>query len=133
MPPPYLQDEYGLWEQLGFVTPKVDGWQKCQYPTTLNKTMYRFTFIGDFSLVESFCWVRIIVDSLPEPLVLPAKRYYIKTRPFILEMPLPEYLLLRSPRWVQQVEIRKQISWSNRRWGITNDSDYQLKIEVTGV
>lgn len=130
---PYFQDEFGYWEQLGTLTPNTQGWVKYPYSTELNQTLFRFTFIGDISKVESFCWVRLVVRSQGEPIVLPAQRYYCKTRPFGMDsLIIPKYLILKSPRWIQEVEIRKSVRWKLRKYGIPNDTDYQVKIEVTG-
>ncbi|MEC4804431.1 MAG: hypothetical protein SAJ12_10505 [Jaaginema sp. PMC 1079.18] len=130
---PYFQDEYGYWEELGTITPNTQDWLKYPYSTELNQTLFRFTFVGDISKVESFCWVRLVVRSQGEPIVLPAQRYYCKSRPFGLDsLTIPKYLILKSPRWIQEVEIRKSVSRGLWRYGITNDMNYQIKAEVTG-
>lgn len=106
-------DSLGLWTSLGVISATIDRWQKFYRQATWERDTFRVTFQGNLNTVESFVLVRQV---FPEDLVTPSIRYYPKSEPQILHLPIPADLSqnnigVRSIEVKQAERYRKWMGW----------------------
>lgn len=108
------QDDLGLWNNLGTIQATIDRWQKPQRQATWERDIFRITFQGNLDDVVSFVWIR---QEFLEGAVTPAKRYYPKPEPQLIELPIPADLRanrigVRSLEFKQAERYTRSMGWN---------------------
>lgn len=126
------QDNFGVWSNLGTVTPLHHQW--IEFPgqaQDLNETI-RLTFeCSDFSRINSFGWLRVIYKVNGQLVVEPSTRIYPKEEKIIIPMPVnPEFFqrgnsfrsfqIMKKHRWQRYIGYTPDINWKvtlEELWG----------------
>jgi hypothetical protein len=119
-----VQDEYGTWLIVGEAQLDYYKWVKVGDSHDVTSGTYRLTFqCSDFSLLNSFAWIRAVHAIDDNEIVSPASRIYPKRESLRIELPIPHNFQALQIKQ-QRIEVMKV--W--RKWKNT-DKLWTLKIE----
>jgi hypothetical protein len=119
-----IQDEYGTWLVIGESQLDYYKWVKVGDFHDVTSGTYRLTFqCSDFSLLNSFAWIRAVHAIGGNEIVSSASRIYPKKESLRIELPIPHNFQALQIKQ-QRIEVMKV--W--RRWKNT-DKLWTLKIE----
>lgn len=119
-----IQDEYGTWLIVGEAQPDYYKWIKVGGFHDVTSGTYRIHFqCSDFSLLNSFAWIRAVHSIDENEIVSPAFRIYPKKEQLRIELPIPHNFQALQIKQ-QRIEVMKV--W--KRWKNT-DKLWTLKLE----
>lgn len=123
-----INDELGVWNQLGQVTPIVGTWSKFPVISNgANRTFRATFFCVNFAKIHSFAYIRSEFFTANTSQVVPAIRLYPKQETFIFELPIPKDLLDRNI-YLRHIEVMK-VFRRTKPIGFTSDIDWTIKLE----
>ncbi len=123
-----IQDDIGIWNDLGSVSPISTNWIKFPVVATGANDTLRITFSSqDFSKITSFVWLRPRYQTADSDQVGKAIRIYPSAEKQIVELPIPQDFRDRSV-YFRAFEIKKQLKY-RKYIGTTPDISYLMKLE----
>lgn len=125
---PTREDDIGIWNDLGTVTPNHTTWSK--FPNTAtgaNATLRIICICSDWSKVNSFVWLRARYQTSDSNQVSQSVRIYPHQDNQIIQFPIPQDLQDRSV-YFRDFEIKKNLRW-RKYIGLTPDITWQMKLE----
>lgn len=125
-----MSDYAGSWEFRGLIAPAFNQWTPAQGSTSSGSSLVRLTCHGEKDLVKSFGYIRAVFD-VGTPLETRWQRFYFSEESQILNMELPEELLMNSQVCPRTIEVKKSLFRSYRRYlGTIVDYGWQVGIET---
>lgn len=122
------EDDIGIWNDLGTLTPGAENWVKFPVLATGANDTVRITFSSEnFSKINSFVWLRPRYQTANSDQVGQAIRVYPKPEKQVLEVPISQDFRDRSI-YFRAFEIKKQLKF-RRYVGTTLDINYMMKLE----
>lgn len=129
-----VTDYAGTWEYKGTIIPKLSippnfyQWLRFPSSTTGGNSNCRLTYYGDFSKIKTFGYLRVVYDM--GDLVYGAwRRIYPKAEKELLDLNVPEEILINSAAIPRYFEITKVYKPSWRRYGSVLDESWSVAIE----
>lgn len=125
---PTIQDEIGVWNQLGTVTALPATWLKFPVISNGANGLFRATFTcSSFPRIHSYALIRSEFFTARTSQFTQALRVYPKPEIQTFEMPVPKDLMARNI-YLRHIEVMKVFS-RTKYVGVTSDIEWQLKLE----
>jgi hypothetical protein len=122
------EDDIGIWNDLGTLTPNATNWVKYPVVATGANDTIRITFSSsNFSKINSLVWLRPRYQTADSDQVGQAIRIYPKPEKQVVQVPIPQDFRDRSV-YFRAFEIKKQLKY-RKYIGITPDTNYMMKLE----
>jgi|SRR6476469_265178 len=125
---PTIQDEVGVWNQLGELTPIPAQWSKFPVISNGMNGVFRATFFCEsFPRIHSYALVRAEFFTARTSQFTQPIRVYPRPEIQIFEMPIPRDLLDRNI-YLRHIEVMK-IFRHSKYIGVTSDIQWRFKLE----
>lgn len=122
-----LIDDLGIWVQLGTIQPF---WDWIDFPVffSTNTNVFRFTFLGDFSKINTFLYLRVIYfNSGTQNIGGKWIRLYPNQQSQIIELPINSMFLVNN--FSKSIQVRKASRWYGYKIPIS-DNLYTVTCEA---
>ncbi|MGL6339191.1 MAG: hypothetical protein ACRC80_08635 [Waterburya sp.] len=119
----------GDWIDLGSVIPSNNEWRLTPGETTEPTSVFAISTEGvTREGVSCYCRIRAIIYSGNEIIATPSVKFYPDARQKIIELPIPEELLIES--YVTRLEVKK---FFRNSWKQLDLMDYSLFVQALQV
>jgi hypothetical protein len=126
-----VSDYAGSWEFRGIVTPKLREWKPFNSPCHSNSSVVRLTFYGNRTLVNSMGYLKVVYDTGSPGHESNWKRFYFSEGSTILDLNIPEELLLAAEVIPRTFYVKKELLPRFRRfYGKIEDESWQVGLET---
>lgn len=126
-----IQDDLGVWNQLGQVQVVHDQWVKFPVISNAGNSTFRVKLICvDPSYIRSYCYIRSRYSTANTDQPTQAIRIYPGSHPdekFLIDLPINRELFDRTI-YLRSIEIKKIIK-PRRYLGVIPDIDYSISLE----
>lgn len=125
-----MSDYAGSWEFRGLITPRLDQWTNAQGVTSSGSSLVRLTCHGQKDLIKSFGYIRAVFD-VGTPLETRWHRFYFSEESQVINLQLPEELLMNSQVCPRTIQVKKQLFRFYRRFlGTIVDYEWGVGVET---
>lgn len=126
-----FSDYAGSWDFRGIITPLFDQWVAVPGTIQSGTSIIRLDCYGDAKKVKSYGLIRSVFD-VGTPLETPWKPFYFGTeRSILINLNLPEELLVNAEVIPRTLEIKKRLRRQFRKLvGTIPDEQWSVGIEV---
>lgn len=126
-----VTDFAGTWEYKGTLNPTFNDWQQFPQGTNSGNSLIRLTYYGDMSKVKTYGYIRCLYSFPNNTLDTRWKRIFPKSEPEVLDMGVPQELLITSESVSRYFQVIKKLKPAYRRQiGTVFDESWALSIEV---
>jgi hypothetical protein len=116
----------GNWVDLGSVIPNHNLWQRTPFLTSLPTNIFAVTATGILGdSIKAYCRIRAVLFAGNEIVYTPSVKYYPDSKQKIIQLPVPDQLLLEE--FSIQLEVKKFFS---SRWKQLDLVDYGLDFQA---
>jgi hypothetical protein len=124
-----IADDFGVWNNLGTVSPILNEWVKFPFQAIGGLNSIRLSFNYDLSLINdnnSYGLLRWTFNAGSNELIAKPQRVYVDKKTIILDLPIPQDLKDRGV-YYRYFEIKKR-PYYIPKWKI-KDLNWQVKLE----